>query len=266
MPSKGTQSEVIDALCHTIDQVLDDSIKGIGLGVPSVVDIEEGIVYDVQNIPSWKEVHLKSILQEKYKLPVFLNNDANCFALGEKYFGEGRGFKNMMGLIIGTGLAAGIIINDKIYNGYNCGAGEFGMIPYLDEHFEYYASGQFFENVHGTSGLKAFQRAQLGESKAIEMYHEYGKHLGSAVNAILYSIDPEVIILGGSVSQSYELFKDSMWEQIGKLVYRSISERITIKVSTRPDIAVLGAAALYFDAHSGTRSVSNATKLQITNE
>jgi hypothetical protein len=74
-------------------------------------------------------------------------------------FGKGTAYANMIGLIVGTGMAAGIIINDKLYNGRNCGAGEFGMIPYLDHFIEYYAAGQFFQNVHQTDGLQVYQRA-----------------------------------------------------------------------------------------------------------
>src|SRR5690606_24955530 len=118
--------------------------------VPSVVDVDKGIVYDVQNIPSWKEVPLKAIMEERYGVPVQVNNDANCFALGEKYFGQGRDSKAFIGLTLGTGLGAGIILNDKLYAGPNCGAGEFGMVPYLDYHYEYYASGQFFTLLHHT--------------------------------------------------------------------------------------------------------------------
>ncbi len=252
VPSNGSEQEVISALCDTIDMVIDTEVQAIGLGVPSVVDTEKGIVYDVQNIPSWKEVHLKDILEKKYNLPVYLNNDANCFALGEKYFGNGQNYKNMIGLIIGTGMAGGIIIDDKLYNGINCGAGEFGMIPYLDKYFEYYACGQFFNNVYGVPGEVVFDRAINGDQEAIKMFDELGFHLGNAINMILYAFDPEIIILGGSVSKAYNLFKKSMWTQIKKLVYGSIADKIKIEVSTRSDIAVLGAAALCYNVHTAS--------------
>jgi len=77
------EQSVLESIYDLIDRFTDEEINGIGIGVPSVVDPVKGIVYDVQNIPSWKEVHLKEILEEKYKLPVYVNNDANCFAAGE---------------------------------------------------------------------------------------------------------------------------------------------------------------------------------------
>ncbi len=248
VPKNGTQVDVLSALYECIDKVIDESTIGIGIGVPSVVDIKLGIVYDVQNIVSWKKVYLKDLLFERYQIEVFVNNDANCFAIGEKYFGEGKNYQNIAAVITGTGMAAGLVINDKLYNGFNCGAGEFGMIPYLDHNYEYYASGQFFENIHRTNGQDVYQAAKKNDKKAINIFREYGNHLGNALNAILYSIDPEVIILGGSVSKGFEFYKSSMWETIHTLAYSTISENITIRVSANPKIAVLGAAALYFDS------------------
>jgi glucokinase len=69
-----------------------------------------------KTLPAWKEVPLKTLMEDRYQVPVFVNNDANCFALGEFYFGEGRGSNSMIGLSIGTGLGAGIIINKKLYS------------------------------------------------------------------------------------------------------------------------------------------------------
>ncbi|HXS56133.1 MAG TPA: ROK family protein, partial [Hanamia sp.] len=123
IPASGTVQEVLEVMYELIDPLINENITAVGIGVPSVVDIEKGIVYDVQNIPSWKEVHLKKLLEDRYHVPVSVNNDANCFALGEKYFGKGKNALSMIGLTIGTGLGAGIIINNKLYAGVNCGAG-----------------------------------------------------------------------------------------------------------------------------------------------
>jgi len=248
VPGTGSENEVLDALFDAIDEVIDEDISGIGVGVPSVVNIEKGIVYDVQNIPSWKEVHLKDILEHRYGVSVNINNDANCFAAGEKHFGQGRNFESFAAVINGTGMAAGIVIHNRLYNGLNCGAGEFGTMPYLDHNFEYYCSGQFFNNVHHVNGETVFQRAEEGDEKALAMFEELGRHFGHAINSILYAIDPEAIILGGSVSKAFTYFEKSMWKSIEKLAYRSVVENLTIKLSSNPDIAVLGAAALYFDA------------------
>src|SRR5690625_1010257 len=77
--ASGTEQEVLIGLFQLIDQLMDENVEAIGIGVPSVVDIEAGIVYDVQNIPSWKAIPLKKYVEERYHIPVFVNNDANCF-------------------------------------------------------------------------------------------------------------------------------------------------------------------------------------------
>ncbi|MEQ9425756.1 MAG: ROK family protein [Cyclobacteriaceae bacterium] len=244
--SNAAKQIVIDEVIANIESVFDNDIAGIGVGVPGIVN-KDGVLYDIQNIPSWDVLPLAGILKERFNVPVAINNDANCFALGEKFFGKGQGRSDILGLIIGTGVAAGIIINDKLYAGHNCGAGEFGMLPFKDHNFEYYCSGQFFENVHQTTGLEVYEQAAVGDKAALEILEEYGTNLGHCINAILYSIDPEVIIIGGSVSKSFEFFKDAMYDQLKEFAYAPVVDCLTIKVSDNPKISVLGAGALLFD-------------------
>ncbi|HVX52414.1 MAG TPA: ROK family protein, partial [Chitinophagaceae bacterium] len=116
--SHGSVEEVLEDIYAVADKLMEEDVAAIGIGVPGVVDMEEGVVYDVQYIPSWVEVPLKQHMQQRYNIPVFVNNDANCFALGEYYFGKGKGAVNMIGLTIGTGLGAGIIINRHLYAGH----------------------------------------------------------------------------------------------------------------------------------------------------
>ncbi|MBX2875392.1 MAG: ROK family protein [Saprospiraceae bacterium] len=244
--SAGTAEQVVQEVKTVISAVMTDAVGGIGIGVPSVVDVEKGIVYDVQNIPSWKEVHLKSILEKAFGVPVFMNNDANCFALGEYRFGKGQGTQNFVGLIIGTGMAAGIVVNEQLYNGRHGGAGEFGMIPYLDQYVEYYASGQFFENIHQVSGLTVAKEAAKGEATALAYFAEYGRHLANGIKSILYTLDPDKIVLGGSVSQSYAYFKEALWEELSTFAYQPIIDDLQIEVSEDLMIPVLGAASLCY--------------------
>ncbi|MDD8021456.1 MAG: ROK family protein [Acidobacteriota bacterium] len=246
--SQGTPEEVLSDLTGVLDEVWSFEVEGIGLGVPSVVELETGTIYEVQNIPAWQQVPLKKILETRYPATVYINNDANCFVTGEKYFGLGRPYNNFVGLITGTGLGAGLIINNRLYSGPNCGAGEFGMLPYLEANFERYASGQFFIKSFGHSGQEFYQQAKAGEKRALEIFQAYGHHLGEAIKAIMYAVDPEAIILGGSVSQAYEFFKDSMAATISSFAYSPALNRIEIKVSTTENIAILGAAALYLDS------------------
>jgi len=245
--SNGSVDQVLQDVTGTIDKLMDDSVAAIGIGVPSVVDIEQGIVYDVQYIPSWKEVPLKKILEEKYAVPVFVNNDANCFALGEYYFGKGRGSNSMIGLTLGTGIGAGIIINHRLYAGPNCGAGEFGMVDYLDHCYEYYGSGQFFQNVYQADGEIVFQKAKAGDSQALQWYAEMGTHLGNTIKTVMYTYDPSLIIFGGSVRFAYPYFKEAMWERIRTFAFTKSIGRLRIELSELENSGILGAAALYYD-------------------
>ena len=246
--SQGTEREVLEDMFSAVDAVMRKDVAGIGAGVPSVIDLKKGVVYDVQNIRSWKEVPLKRYLEERYHLPVYVNNDANCFAAGEKYFGKAKPYDHAVGLIIGTGLGAGVIANGRLYSGINCGAGEFGMLPYLDRNLEAYASGQFFKRVHGLAGREVAARAEQADAGALEIFAEFGIHVGEAVKAICYAVDPEVIVLGGSVSKSYRFFRESLWKTFQTFAYSITKERLKIEVSETENVAILGAAALYYDA------------------
>jgi len=249
--SDGTVEEVLEDIYQVIDQIIkesDDDVAAIGIGVPSVVDVTKGIVYDVQNIPSWVEVPLKQILESKYKRSVFVNNDANCFALGEHYFGKGKDVATMIVLTLGTGLGGGVIINNRLFAGSNCGAGEFGMLPFKEQVFDYYASGSLFSNVYGLDGLKVFTDAKAGDPIARSLYSELGHNIGHAIKSVMYTYDPELIILGGSVSQAYDLFYEAMWEQVRTFAFVKSAQRIRIEASELQNSGILGAAALYFDA------------------
>ncbi len=154
----------------------------------------------------------------------------------------------MIGLTIGTGLGGGVIINNKLFAGYNCGAGEIGLLPYKDNMLEYYCSGSFFRNVYGLDGVEVFEAALRGDARALEIYAELGTHVGQAIKAVIYTYDPELIVLGGSVSQAYDLFSEAMWKEIRTLAYAKTLERIRIEVSELKNSGILGAAALYYDA------------------
>jgi glucokinase len=244
----GSAEEVLDQVCGLIERTKPQGADGIGLGVPSVVDVETGTVYDVVNIPSWEEVPLKSILEEKYSVPVLVNNDANCFALGEKHFAKGVGYRSIVGLIVGTGFAGGIIIDGKLYSGKNCGAGEFGMIPYLDSIHEHYCAGQFFPRRVGQTGAEVFRRAVEGDPEALKIFAEFGHHVGEGIKTILFAYDPEIIILGGSVRKAFQFFEATMWESIRSFVFPTSIQSLQIEVSELEHVAILGAAALHYDA------------------
>jgi glucokinase len=248
-------NEVLQQLFDITDALITPSTIAIGIGVPGLVDLKTGTVFDVVNIPSWKKIALQQIMEERYHLPVLINNDANCFALGEYYFGKGRGVGSMVGLTIGTGLGSGLILNKQLFTGSHCGAGEFGMIPYMDQCIEYYASGQFFRNVYGIEGQVAFQSALNGNTEAIDIYAVFGTHLGNAIKTILFALDVELIILGGSVSKAFTLFEKSMWNSIMEFPYKETANSLKIEVSELENSGILGAAALHYNLNDIQRTI-----------
>jgi glucokinase len=241
------QEIVLEEVCETIAAVLQPGVRGIGIDVPSLVDVEKGIVYSVANIPSWRKVPLKKILEKRFGVPVFVNNDAKCFALGELHYGEGRGYKNLIGLIIGTGLGAGVIIGGKLFYGSNGSAGEIGHAPYKESEFEHYCSGRFFQREFGLDGAILDQRAVAGDRDAQKKLASFGDAFADAIMTLLYAYDPEIIVLGGSVSKSYPFFEKRMRERLKTFRFQSSLKRLKIVRSKKPNIAVLAAAALCLD-------------------
>lgn len=242
--ANGNAEEVLDELFSLTDELINTNVNSIGIGVPGLVNNEEKMVYDVVNIPSWKKIPLQQLMEERYNIPVHIENDANCFALGEFYFGKGKDCNSMIGLTIGTGLGSGIIINKKLYAGKNGGAGEFGMIAYLDQCYEYYASGQFFKNVHNIDGEKVYLSAKEGNTSALKMYEEMGAHLANAIKMILFALDVELIVLGGSVRHAFSFFEKAMWQQLNTFPFTRALEHLKIEVSTLENAGVIGAAGL----------------------
>ena len=241
------EGAVLDRINSLIEELGTAGVSGIGIGVPSIVDVRRGIVYDTVNIPSWKEVHLKDILEEKYSIPAWVNNDANCFALGEQRYGAGAGCSNLAGVTIGTGLGTGLVLDGKLFNGTHCGAGEIGNITYKDATIETYASGSFFMKETGQSGESLLQRAGEGDEEAKALFHVYGNHVGQALLMILYAYDPEMIVLGGSVIQSYSFFEKGMRESLSACVFPHSLHTLRIECSQTKDIAIIGASCLAGD-------------------
>ena len=251
--AQAAESQVLREIFETVDQVYDDTVVGIGCGVPSLVDVDRGIVYSVEKIPSWREVALKDRLEGRFGVTAVINNDANAFAVGELHFGKARGHRNVVALTIGTGLGAGIVIDGRLHSGGNCGAGEIGAMPHRGQTIEYYCSGEFFQREAGEPGHRTFARAERGDEEALRLFHRFGVELGHAILIVLYAYDPDLIVLGGSISRTYRLFAEGMRERLQSYAYQHALERLTIAVSEIDNIAVLGAAALYLDARSQDR-------------
>ena len=258
-PADGTQEEVVEQIIKGIERLTGfQEAAGIGIGAPGLIDEKEGIIFSVNNIPSWKEVHLKSYLEKHFRKPVYITNDANCLAIGVKIYGEGKAYKNMVCLALGTGVGAGIIIDGYLYSGEVAGAGEVGGLPYRDLDFETYCSGKFFKVLNQTDGHTCYEKAKKNDPQALKLFAEFGEHVGNLIKTSIFILAPEAVIIGGSVSKSFEFWKESMWKTVNTFPYKKVTENFVIEKTVLTDIAVVGAAALFknrFEKDQITRSV-----------
>ncbi|MBK5208233.1 MAG: ROK family protein [Flavobacteriaceae bacterium] len=246
------EEKIISEIINIINEVINEDVEGIGIGVPSLVDVVKGIAYQVEKIPSWKEVHIKDILENKFKLKVYVNNDANCFAVGEKYFGIAQDFENIVGLILDSGVGAGVVFRGHLYSGTNCGAGEFGYLLYKNHNFEYYCGEGYFEEKYGLTSDVLYERALQKDKIALAIYEHYGCDVGNLIKAIMFTTNPEIIVIGGSISKAFSFFEGEMNKVINTFTYPHILKKLKIIKSENKDIAILGAVALFYDAQNMT--------------
>ncbi len=240
-----SKQQTNDFLCSIISQVIDQTCMGIVIGVPSMVVMKTGEVIETVNIPNWKNVHLKQLLNTHFKLPVLVHNDANCFAMGEFTQGDFKSDTNLIGICLGTGLGAGLVLNGQLYTGKHSAAGEFGSFTYQQGIIEHFTSGQFFIN-QGTTGKQTYQDALDGDAHALQLFDEFGMHLANAISHVVLAFDPDVIVLGGSVAQSSAFFLPSLHTQLAKLVNPVILQSLDIRISELGDDApLLGSHALF---------------------
>ncbi len=238
------KEQILSEIRQGIQELMEPGVTGIGIGVPGLVDEENGLVFDVQNIPHFTQVPIKQYLEDYFGKPVYLTNDANSFILGEKLYGRAQPYKNVVGLTLGTGLGGGIVLNNQLYSGAFSSAGEFGGIPYLGKTVEDYCSGKFFPVQFGLTGPEVHARATKNDPKALSILNQFGEHLGEAIKVIMYALAPEAIFLGGSVSSCFPFFKEGMWQRVQQFPYEKVKNNLIIERSRMNDGAVLGAAAL----------------------
>lgn len=176
----------------------------VGISFPGHID-KEGILHSCPNIPGLEGKPLRQLLHRHVKHHLIIENDANCFALAEQRAGAGEGKKHVVGLVIGTGIGTGIIANGKLLIGSKGLAGEIGHLPYGDGDIESYAAGpgilhRYFK--HGGVKEKAdriFEKKTLIGKKTVR---ETIEALAWLCLVIEKAYDPEIIILGGGVSNA----------------------------------------------------------------
>jgi len=240
--------DAVEIIIKLIGQLMDEGLSGIGIGVPGLVDRKSGTVYDVLNIRNWKEIPLKAIVEERFRVPVYVDNDSNCFAMGEYRYGAFSGHQDFVGITLGTGMGAGIIKKGALIPDAHCCSGEFGTMSYLDGIYEHYTGSFFFSRSYGKSGEEMAAAARRGEQEALKAFELYGDHLGNSIKTIIMAVDPPLVIIGGSLAKAHGYFEEAMWESIRKIPFPSVLENFQVKFTDTKNIAILGAAALCPDA------------------
>ncbi|MBO5708273.1 MAG: ROK family protein [Bacteroidales bacterium] len=240
-----TLEQTLEYLSERIAEVITPEVEKIGIGVPSVVDVEKGIVYDAANIPSWKEVHLKEFLEKRFGIPVNVNNDANCYAMGAYgKFPKDAKPEVLVTVTLGTGTGIGVVDHGRLFCGVNCGVGELGYLKYMDGCLEEYCSRQFFDR-HGVQCHDAAKAAIEGDVKARELFEEFGRHLGYAVALLMYAYDPSHIVFGGGIANALPLFRPTMEAYIKEnFPFAANVERLVFQAQTGGEVPIIGASLI----------------------
>ncbi len=271
-PFASSRTKLIAALSAEIEAAImmaglkKKQIAGVGIGVPGLVDYEKGVVRFLPNIPGWKNVPLKSILQKKINLPVFVDNDVKIITLAEAKFGAGRGVKNLICLTLGTGVGAGLILDGYLYRGQNNAAGELGHMP-LNEHGPKCNCGGFgcFETYVGNRPLldaarqvmgkalpnleTASQLAEQGNKKAIHFWQQTAVRIGNGLVGVVNLLSPELIIIGGGISNNEKFLFKTITDTIRLRAMSLQAGAFKIKrAQFKDDAGIIGAYVLVTNA------------------
>jgi glucokinase len=236
--------EIMNSLFTAIDRVLTGEVAGIGIGMPGYMNTQSGEILLINNIPSFKGFSVKAAVEKRFGLPVFQNNDANCFALGEAWFGAGRGFENLVGVTLGTGLGGGIIINRKIHTGLVGGAGELGGLPFRGGIVEDHCSAALFASKFHKTGAELYAEARSGNREAIAAFDELARNIGEMLNVVMYILAPEAFVIGGSVAKAWEFLEKPLREEVDKFPVGLIGKQVSLVPAQLDNAGLYGAAAL----------------------
>jgi len=198
---------MLNALIEPLEEKARDDkvkIKGIGLGVAGVLDSKRRQVLNSPNLPLINKENIADKLEEKIGIPVVMDNDVNCFIRSEAKLGAGKKFNNIYGFTVGTGIGGGWWINDNVYYGATGGGGEPGemIIDFGDE----IGLEEAYHKLTQGNPANLAEEAYRGDVLAEKTFVEVGNILGLALANIVNLIDPEVIIVGGGVVESSDLF------------------------------------------------------------
>ena len=236
--------EIMESLYEAIEKVITDEVIGIGIGMPGFMNVETGEILQINNIPSFNGFAIKPRVEERFNLPAFQNNDANCFALGEAYYGAGKKYTNMVGVTLGTGLGGGIILNRKIHTGLMGGAGELGCVPFHGGISEDICSAALFKNKYKSTGVELYKKAKAGDQESQAVFDELATNIGELLRIVMYVLSPEAFVIGGSVANSWDLLEKPLRKEVDKFLVPMISSKVELVPAQLDNAGLYGAAAL----------------------
>jgi glucokinase len=256
-------------------QVAGMKIAGIGIGVPGIISAKEGIVRLSPNLAGWEDIPLRARLMESFSYPVYVENDANAYALGEYWFGAGKGTSCMVCITLGTGVGGGIILDGNIWRGADGMAGEVGHITVNPDGplcpcgnrgcLERYSSATAVIEMAVAAvargektSLKNLKKAGLaitpeavadaakkGDRVAGRIYSEVGKYLGIAIADLINLLNIECIVIGGGLTGAWDLFIGPLKEEVKARAFKIPAKRCRIvRGKLKDDAGILGAAGL----------------------
>lgn len=240
------------------------AIAGVGLSCPGPLDLKQGIILDTPNLKGgWHGLAVSKELSARLKVPVFLENDANLACLAEAVLGQGKEYSYVQFLTISTGLGSGLVIDKKIYQGAHGFAHEIANIPLWrngPSHGSIYPGG--VEAICSGTAITARAKkagldvAHAGDvytlacsqnQTAIDIMEDAKEYLANTIAIIYAFVDPEIVILGGSVAIKIPGFVDDVEQRVKTKVYPNIQPLVkVVKTNLSEDSGLLGAACLAF--------------------
>lgn len=268
-PSAGHRGEEALHLVYRLVEALlaagTARILGIGIGTPGLIDPQTGLVHHAVNL-GWEDLPLSTLLDSRYRLPIYLANDSHLAALGEYTYGEPQAGSNLIVIKIGQGIGAGIVLGGKLFYGDTYNAGEIGHVV-VQEQGELCRCGNrgCLETVASTRAiLQAAQQAGFpdwealtaaairDEDQARQIVTAAGRHLGVALAHLVGSLNINHIILSGRVEQLGNLLLEAAADEVRRRVLPAMGANMTLEFShLGTDIVVLGASALVLQQELG---------------
>ncbi len=239
------------------------SLGGIGLGVPGLVRYD-GLLVKTVNIPLLAGTSLTKALAEHFSVPVVQGNDATMAALGEQWLGAGRDVSSMLMLTIGTGLGSGLIVDGEPFCGAHGYAVELGHLPVVPDGIacpcghhgclEQYVSAAAVARYAGTlDAAAAAQGALVGQQACLKAFETLGSWLGLGLCAAMNLLDPALVVIGGGVAESFELFAPAARKKLVQCSFNPCAEDVPIVKAQRGDDAGSLGAARYSMLRSGVK-------------